>query len=1317
MSKKRSFPAAPRGGQIDALLKAYQAGNWHESEQLGRLFMAEQGSDAPSQHLLGLLARHRGDNLGAVRWTVRAIVLEPDAALYRSNLGTALQDLGAFEQAALAYRTALILDPALAETYHNYANLLRLQERQTVAASSYRHAIQLHPSLAASLINLAHTTWTISGAKVAMPIAKGAVSVAPDQYEAYAVLGDLQDEERAPDGAALGIYRSAARLSPHAADAHFNLGRAFQSLGRSAQAVQAYRGAIALSPGHHEAWFNKGAAENYAGRLEQAAKDYSVAVTLAPRIPLYYRHLLDLRPVEPGEPIPRILERLAEDSRSLSSAERMDLHFVLGDAYDKRGDPERSFGHFLEGNRLKRDQIEYDEAQTLSAFRYIEKTFTKEFVKRHAGSGNPTSVPVFIIGMPRSGTSLIEQILASHPQVFGGGERDDFSLLATRERAYPALLSTLTRESLPRLGTDYIDSLRSAAPPSAIRITDKMPGNFRFAGLIHLALPNARIIHCRRDPMDTCLSGFSKLFSGQQPYSYNLTELGHYYRAYESLMDHWHSVLPAGAILDVQYEDVVDDLEGQARRIVDACGLDWDPACLSFHRTERSVGTASAAQVRRPIYSNSIGRWKKFGSLLEPLRVALGGETEPVTETVSEMVPEILAAAQARHFGGKLREAIALYRRVLVHDPQNADALHLVGAAAYQAGSPGDALAGVLRALSVDPMNAAYHCNRGAFLGALNRSAEAVLSYGNAIVLRPDYHEAYTNLAYALTDIQKTDSAMSSAWRSVKILPDDVGGRSNLGMALREAKRSQEAVLIHRITICISPDRAESYSNFGTSLQDMNLHSEAEDAFRRAISLKNDLSDAYYNMGNEWWKSGRVADSVAAYIAAILLKPDLDKAYCNLGNSFQELGALDRCLGSYQRALLLTPNATAYHRNVSLLKVFEGEDPSIAVMEGLLAGSAPLAPEERTQLGYALGTAYAKVGEHDRSIRHFIEGAKWKRAHSLYDEANTLEGFRLIERLFTKDFLQRHIGSGNPASEPIFIVGMPRSGTSLTEQILASHPQVFGAGEREDFSLLANRGEGYPASLLALTPESLKLMGDEYIAGLRVAAPPSATRITDKMPDNFLFLGLIHLALPNARIIHCRRDPVDTCLSCFTTLFTSEMPHTYNLAELGHYYRAYEALMEHWRSVLPEGRIIEVQYEDVVDDLEGQARRLLAALDLEWDPACLDFHRTERPVRTASAAQVRNPIYRSSVRKWEKYASHLGPLLEALQSSGEEEMTQITVDGTVYELESMTDDQKQQVTNLQFCDAEILRLNSQLSVFQTARISYAAALKELLSKK
>ena len=283
------------------------------------------------------------------------------------------------------------------------------------------------------------------------------------------------------------------------------------------------------------------------------------------------------------------------------------------------------------GNALKRQEfVDHDEARLLARFARIEAVFSAKLFDDKKSLGNPSSVPVFIIGMPRSGTSLVEQILAKSSRTCSA-PASAMSLAIWRKPSRDPKAPNFRRRSpacrakrLHALGTSYLDAIQPLAP-AAKRITDKMPGNFFHAGLIHLALPNARIIHTRRDPRDTAMSCFSTLFAMGHPHTYDLAELGRYIRAYEKLMAHWRRVLPKGAMIEVQYETLVGNLETEAKRIVDYCGLEWDDACLSFHKTKRPVRTASVIQVRQPIYSSSVGRWRPYEKELQPFLRALSG--------------------------------------------------------------------------------------------------------------------------------------------------------------------------------------------------------------------------------------------------------------------------------------------------------------------------------------------------------------------------------------------------------------------------------------------------------------------------------------------------------------------------------------------------------------------------------------------------------------------------------------------------------------------------------------------------------------------
>lgn len=407
------------------------------------------------------------------------------------------------------------------------------------------------------------------------------------------------------------------------------------------------------------------------------------------------------------------------------------------------------------------------------------------------------------------------------------------------------------------------------------------------------------------------------------------------------------------------------------------------------------------------------------------------------------------------------------------------------------------------------------------------------------------------------------------------------------------------------------------------------------------------------------FRAGRFAEAIALCKTILTIRPNLPEVYNNIGSAYSQLGQADEAERAYRRALALRPGFIAARRNLSVLleeagRLTEARRLADQALRMALATDATLlSVDDRIEMHFALAKVHEDAGRFEQAFQQLAAGNALKRRQMSYDEAATLGAFERARRMFSAEFMDAHSGCGDPSPLPIFILGMPRSGTTLVEQILASHPQVFGAGE---LPLLAQavagmQNLGSNPREPALTSGHLRELSARYLHELAARAPEAA-RITDKMPHNFRFVGLIHLALPNAAIVHTVRDPVDTCLSNFASLFSNGHPHSYDLAELGRYYQGYAELMAHWRRVLPPGRMLDVRYEDIVADLEGAARRILAHCGLEWDPRCLDFHRTERPVRTNSAAQVRQPLYKNSVQRWRRYQPFLKPLLDELGKAG-----------------------------------------------------------------
>ena len=420
-------------------------------------------------------------------------------------------------------------------------------------------------------------------------------------------------------GEALRSFRSVLQTQPTNIAALSGAGDALNILGRPDDALRAFRTILSIDPNNAAAYFGTGNALLQLGNAAEARTALERAVALAPKRAAYHRALAEIAPFSVGDPRLAPMEALAREN--LPDEQKTELHFALARAYDDLGRVEAAFEHLKKANTLRRRQVTYDEGIVAGFFSDLKAAFTPERMQR--ASGDASSLPIFVVGMPRSGTSLVEQILASDPSVLGAGELtavQDLIAEGTAGKDYPR--DTLPDSAFVKFGREYLRRL-GKLPRDVRHVVDKFPGNFQHVGLIHLALPNAKIVHVRRDPMDTCFSCYSKLFLNGLNHTYDLGELGRYYRVYDALMAHWRSVLPDGTMLEVQYETLVNDFQNEARRLVEYCGLEWNDRFLSFHENERAVRTHSREQVRQPLFTSSIGRWRRYEAHLTPLREAL----------------------------------------------------------------------------------------------------------------------------------------------------------------------------------------------------------------------------------------------------------------------------------------------------------------------------------------------------------------------------------------------------------------------------------------------------------------------------------------------------------------------------------------------------------------------------------------------------------------------------------------------------------------------------------------------------------------------
>lgn len=450
------------------------------------------------------------------------------------------------------------------------------------------------------------------------------LKIYPKYVDAYQMLGGVALHYDKYQVAA-DYFEKVLEIAPNEYVTLSNYAIALKYLNRHEEALKSLNKSLRVKKDYFEALNNKGSILSVMGKMQDAFAFYEKAIKANPEYGKPYYNIATGHKFIKGDKFSKLFDEVEPCIDDLPVSDQMNLNFAFGKYYEDIENYDKGFKYYLKANQLKRSTLNYSIENLENSLTTIAKMLPVDGEWRHQTSiGNPSDVPVFILGMPRSGTTLVEQILASHPKVFGAGELKLANtavggLNVNTEGLFPEdpVQRRQLELDLTRRGDRFVEDIKAYSPGSA-HVTDKMPQNFRCLGLLHLMMPNAKIIHCKRHPVDTCLSNFRILFGEQVDYTYSLEEIGRYYVGYSKLMDHWKKALP-DRFLDVQYEDVVDDMETQARRILDHCDLEWDDACLSFHKTRRNVHTASTTQVRQPIYKGAVGRWERYGDLLAPL--------------------------------------------------------------------------------------------------------------------------------------------------------------------------------------------------------------------------------------------------------------------------------------------------------------------------------------------------------------------------------------------------------------------------------------------------------------------------------------------------------------------------------------------------------------------------------------------------------------------------------------------------------------------------------------------------------------------------
>jgi tetratricopeptide (TPR) repeat protein len=465
-------------------------------------------------------------------------------------------------------------------------------------------------------------------------------------------------------------------------------------------------------------------------------------------------------------------------------------------------------------------------------------------------------------------------------------------------------------------------------------------------------------------------------------------------------------------------------------------------------------------------------------------------------------------------------------------------------------------------------------------------------------------------------------------------------------------KHFRDAEVILKEVVKNAPDYVRAWVELSNVQRERDKLGDAVESATRVLELSPERAESHMVYGGAIGMAGDHEGAIEAYRAALDIAPDRAGALCSMAHHQKTIGQQEAAVASYRRAIDVKADHAEAYWSLANLKTFRFEDEEIAAMEALLEGELP--EEARAQLHNALGLEMEGRKDYDAAFSHFAACNAARRPLETYDPVDTESTYDRLIELFDQDFIDSHAGVPEASTTPILIVGLPRSGSTLIEQILASHSQVDGTHELGDLSRAVqtvrkkrSRRSRFPEALADLTVDEWRQIGEEYLRRTEIHRA-GAPFFVDKNPNNFIYAGVLRLALPNAKIINARRHPLDSCLGSFKQLFASGQPFTYDVTELAEYYLQYQRLMDFWHERLP-GFVLDVQYESVVADLENQVRRILDFCGLPFEEACLRFHETERAVKTASSEQVRRPIYSSSVNLWRRYEPHLDEMVHILK--------------------------------------------------------------------
>ena len=637
---------------------------------------------------------------------------------------------------------------------------------------------------------------------------------------------------------------------------------------------------------------------------------------------------------------------------------------------------------------------------------------------------------------------------------------------------------------------------------------------------------------------------------------------------------------------------------------------------------------------------------KQFKNLNKLYQGQKFDDAEKLAMLLTENIPthpypwKILGALQLQR--GKLFDSLFSMQKSVDLAPKDSQTHFNLGITLKQLGRLDEAKVSYSQATDLKPNFAEAHNNLGNVLKQLGRLDEAIESFKQATIHKPNFAEAHNNLGNALKQLERLDEAEVSYLKAISCKPDYAEAHYNKGVILKELGRLDEAVACYVQAIELQPNHPNAYYNLGNTLKKLGRLDEAQEKYSQAIALKPDFVEAYNNLGVTLKQVGSLNDAESIFAQAIAIKPSFAEAYNNFGNTLKQLGRLEEAEKRYSQAVKLKPDFAEAHRNLSTMKTFEFQDDQYSKMLELYRDKN-ISEEQLCHINFGLAKACEDLQNFKQAYKYYNEGNKLRKKELNYDINQDIEFFHQIKNHYqqiSQLSLENHNLLDYP--KPILIVGMPRSGTSLVEQIISSHSQMMGAGE---LPFVGKFGGSIARGLSKINADSLLDFRSKYLKKLQKIANGKLI-VTDKMPQNFRFIGLIAAAIPEAKIVHVKRSPAAVCWANYKQYFISKnIGFCYSLDDVVEYHNLYENLMEFWQSHVSQ-RIYQLNYELLVEHQESEIKNLIEYLDVDWDEKCLSPEKNTRSVATASNVQIRKKVYQGSSQQWKNYKPFLNGALD-----------------------------------------------------------------------